>query len=462
MLPQLTKIATPLPTFSRGQTRQLGLQATASAISQASRGPRLVQVKDTVSVIENSRLAAQIGATTQITKDLGEFATGLQVAEQALSDIAEKLTEIRTVVEQAMSPERSFIELAHLNVQFEELLADIDQIVEETTFNGYSLLDGNGSQSDLDLTQSYAVSDVGTSIGTTDGIETYFIAAQPSGLSDGDTIQVEYSATTGLFTVTNTTTGDVATATGPSSSPDDGEYAYVNVVDFGLTIELNEDFDPTQDNSADGGDLPASQFTIQVSTISTLTTRVSDTLTLDANLGASSSTENDLSVGLLPATVADLAPGLVFDDISSRLAAGRALANVMAAETQLDEVRTQLAADMGRLGVAGQRLEADTGIHARDRAEVLSRQDSVDLVSAINARVLSDAAPLLSQRALQSSRQLLTTLASRVEPPARAPAEPTDEETASESTVESEPRPSEPATGQAAAPKPQSPVSIAA
>ena len=468
MVSHLTEIATSLPSYSRGQTRQLGLQTTASAISQASRGPRLVQVKDTVSLTQSGRLAARIANTTQITKNLGNFATGLQVAEQGLSTIGDKLAEIKALVEQAMSPERSFIERARLNVQFEELRAEIDSIVEETTFNGLSLLDGNGSQSDLDLTQSYAVADVGTSIAAAQGFETYFIATQPSGLSDGDTIQVEYSASAGLFTVTNTTTGEVATATGPSSYPDDGEYAYVNVADFGLTIELNEDFDPSQDNSADAGDLPANQFTLRVLSTSTLTTQVSDTLTLAANLGASDAAENDLSVTLLPAAVADLAPGLVFDEITSRLAAGRALANVMAAETRLDEVQAQLAADMARLDVAGQRLKADRDIHAADRTEVLSRQDSIELVRAINARVLGDVAPVLSQRAQQASRQFLVMLSSSVPPPARAPAEPSEEETASESTVESTPRPREPKTGDRdpgagkAAPKPQSPVNDAA
>jgi flagellin-like hook-associated protein FlgL len=444
MLSSLTKIATLLPVYPRAQTREFGLNTTFPAISQAARGPRFAQVKDTISLTEHGRLAARIDATARTASNLGDFATGFQVAEKALSDIAAKLAAIKVLVAQAASPERSFIERARLNAQFEALRNDIDQLADQAIFNGLGLLDGDGSQSDLNLTQAFGVADLGASIDSDDGIESYFIATQPNGLSDGDTLQVEYSATTGLFTVTNTTTGEVATAEGPSSSPDEGEYAYVNVADFGLTIELNSSFDHTTDNSVDAGDQAASELTVQVLTTETLTTQVSDTLTLSASLGTSDTTRNDLSVSLLPATVADLAPGLVFDDIATRRAAGAALANVMAAETQLDTVRAQLAADMERLGVAGQRLTADGGIHERDRAEVLSRRDSVALVSAINARVLGEAAPLLSAHALTASRDFLTMLASRIEPLAQKPAEradPAAEETEAPRSSEAEPRP---------------------
>ena len=41
-------------------------------------------------------------------------------------------------------------------------------------------------------------------------------------MSDGDRIRIEYDKKTGLFTVTNVTTGHMATAAAPGSAPAQG------------------------------------------------------------------------------------------------------------------------------------------------------------------------------------------------------------------------------------------------
>ena len=90
-----------LPAYSPEQSREPVPGPSSAAIARASRGPRPLQVQDSLSLATSGRLAARVGAISQTAKNIGRVSTLLQVAGQGLAAIGEKLERMTTLAEPA-------------------------------------------------------------------------------------------------------------------------------------------------------------------------------------------------------------------------------------------------------------------------------------------------------------------------------------------------------------------------
>ena len=373
------------------------------------------------------RHAADIGAQGRAVSNARAGTTVLQVADQGLQAIDAVLAKMQALAEAAASTAAlttlSRGERAILNAEFEDLRAEIARIAEDTEFNGIKLLKGGTTitESTETVTESYAAINVDSRIDADDGFQAFVIASNPDGLSDGDRIRIEYDKQTGLFTVTNTTTSQVATAAAPGSAPAQGELTEVDVPEFSLTIQVNADFKPNTNNKAPPGNPGPNEFEVSVSTSTTTTTVTSNVLRLTFQVGTGSASADKITLTLQAATVASLAPDLASDDISSAAGAALAQADVARAIDALADIRASVRAASVGFQDAARNLTSGNEILENLRGDLLApasaRESARDLARAIGRHLLAEGAPELAGGLADAMRDLL--LSARLKPLAR-------------------------------------------
>ncbi len=203
----------------------------ANPTQRSARSP--VPIQDTFALSLATRHAADIGAQGRAAGNAREGTSLLQVADQGLRAIDDALSEMKDLAKQASSTTTPLSrgERAILNAEFQKLRSEIDRIADQTEFNGIKVLKGVTivEESIETVAQSTSITNLGSKIGIDDGFQDFVIASSPSGVSDGDRIRIEYDKQTGLFTVTNTATSQVATAAAPATATPEGQTTYIDV-----------------------------------------------------------------------------------------------------------------------------------------------------------------------------------------------------------------------------------------
>ena len=95
------------------------------------------RTSDAFSVAVGTTVAADIGALIGANRNVGEGASLLQVADAGLDEISDALVRMKELATLASSTSLPLSrgERAILNVEFEELRAEIDRIVDRTEIN---------------------------------------------------------------------------------------------------------------------------------------------------------------------------------------------------------------------------------------------------------------------------------------------------------------------------------------
>ena len=83
---------------------------------------------------------AEIGAIVSATSNIRDGATMLQIADEGLEDIGDKLDEMKSLAVTAKATGLSDRDRALLNRNFAALRAEIDDIAQTTEFKGERLL----------------------------------------------------------------------------------------------------------------------------------------------------------------------------------------------------------------------------------------------------------------------------------------------------------------------------------
>ena len=154
-----------------------------------------LRANDGFSVAVGTNEAADIGALTGASRNAGEGASLLQVADTGLSKISDALTRMKELATLAKTTSFSRGERAIMNAEFAELSAEIDSIVVRTEFNDIKVLEGT----------SLAFK-VGTGNASQDSITVSISAATVADLDAdlaSDRIDDESSASDALTNVTN-------------------------------------------------------------------------------------------------------------------------------------------------------------------------------------------------------------------------------------------------------------------
>lgn len=106
---------------------------------------------DAAGLAISENLRAQIRGLKQASRNAQDGISLVQVAEGAMNEISSILIRLRELAVQAASDTIGPVERQFLNVEYDQLVSEVDRIAEGTEFNGTQLLAGVGSILDFQV-----------------------------------------------------------------------------------------------------------------------------------------------------------------------------------------------------------------------------------------------------------------------------------------------------------------------
>jgi len=140
--------------------RQTGL-ALQRSLEQLSSGYRINRAGDDAAGLAISEnLRAQIRGLGQAERNAQDGISLVQIAEGALSEVSNIMIRLRELAVQAASDTIGPNERKFLNVEYEQLISEVDRIANSTEFNSVKLLNGTGAVLDIQIgTRNDPISD---------------------------------------------------------------------------------------------------------------------------------------------------------------------------------------------------------------------------------------------------------------------------------------------------------------
>ena len=134
--------------------RNLGTTKLAQnkVLEQLSSGQRINRAGDDAAGLAISEnLKAQIRGLGQAERNAQDGVSLVQIAEGALAECGNIMIRLRELAVQAASDTIGPTERKFLNVEFEQLMSEVDRIANSTEFNRVPLLNGTGSVFDIQI-----------------------------------------------------------------------------------------------------------------------------------------------------------------------------------------------------------------------------------------------------------------------------------------------------------------------
>ncbi len=128
---------------------KLGLDKSLERLSSGYRINRAGDDAAGLAISENLR--AQIRGLKQASRNAQDGVSLVQVAEGSLNEISSILIRLRELSVQAASDTIGPVERQFLNVEYDQLVSEVDRIADGTEFNGTQLLSGTGSILDFQV-----------------------------------------------------------------------------------------------------------------------------------------------------------------------------------------------------------------------------------------------------------------------------------------------------------------------
>lgn len=128
---------------------KLGLDRSLERLSSGFRINRAGDDAAGLAISEN--LKAQIRGLKQASRNAQDGVSLVQVAEGSLNEISSILIRLRELAVQAASDTIGPVERQFLNVEYDQLLSEIDRVADGTEFNGTQLLSGTGAILDFQV-----------------------------------------------------------------------------------------------------------------------------------------------------------------------------------------------------------------------------------------------------------------------------------------------------------------------
>lgn len=128
---------------------KLGLDKSLERLSSGFRINRAGDDAAGLAISEN--LKAQIRGLKQASRNAQDGVSLVQVAEGGLNEISSIMIRLRELAVQAASDTIGPVERQFLNVEYDQLVSEVDRIADGTEFNGTQLLSGTGSVLDFQV-----------------------------------------------------------------------------------------------------------------------------------------------------------------------------------------------------------------------------------------------------------------------------------------------------------------------
>ena len=204
----MTVIGTNIGSLRAANASTSANEALKSSMERLSTGKRINSAKDDAAGMAiASSMTSQIKGMNQSVRNANDGISLAQTAEGSLNEVTNMLQRIRELAVQASSGTYSETDRGNLQIEVEQLTAEIGNIVEKSNFNGVSLF---GTTTPGAATDDPATTGVDETQPTfTAGSKTFKIQV---GANATDTVDVSVSALTLTGIDTLTIEGDSATA----------------------------------------------------------------------------------------------------------------------------------------------------------------------------------------------------------------------------------------------------------
>ncbi len=258
-------INTNIASLTAQRTLNMSQSSLTTSLQRLSSGLRINSAKDDAAGLAISeRFTAQIRGLIQAARNANDGISLAQTAEGSLKEVSNNLQRIRELAVQSANATNSASDRAALQTEVAQLIAEVDRVAQQTTFNGTKLLDGTFSNKSFQ---------VGANAGETINV---------AGISSARTTDLgaALSATlTGSAVTADLTSGDLL----------------VNGVDVG-TVSGDAKLIAAQINTLSGTNVTASAESLTVSGTSQTAAALTGTVTVNGVQTASFSTTADTAV----------------------------------------------------------------------------------------------------------------------------------------------------------------------
>ncbi|QDU86478.1 Flagellin [Planctomycetes bacterium Pla163] len=149
--------------MSMSAQRNLGAvtERLGGNFSRLSSGLRIATASDDPAGLGISeRMRGQIRSLSQASRNAQDGVSLVQTAEGALSEVHSSLHRMRELAIQAANGTYSTEDRAVLDVEFQQIIAEIDRVADSTEFNEIPLLDGSAASVSIQVGLDSAASDV--------------------------------------------------------------------------------------------------------------------------------------------------------------------------------------------------------------------------------------------------------------------------------------------------------------
>ena len=128
---------------AQGSLRKTGIEQ-GTAMERLSTGIRINNAKDDAAGLAiSTRMTANIRGISAAIRNANDGISLTQTAEGSLSAIGDNLQRIRELAVQSSNSSNNASDRQALNAEAQQLVAEIDRVANNTTFNGIKLIDGS-------------------------------------------------------------------------------------------------------------------------------------------------------------------------------------------------------------------------------------------------------------------------------------------------------------------------------
>lgn len=185
-------------------------QAVTRSIGRLSSGFRINRAADDAAGLAiANQLRADLGAMRQATRNAEQANSLLQVAEGGATGIQNILTRMKELASQASSDNVDDTGRARIDIEFQELIVEVDRIAASTEFSGTNLLDGSAGTLDFIVGASSTIANDTISITGANLDLTATTLGILGGASDDVLLKADAQAMLGIIDTAITAVSDV-------------------------------------------------------------------------------------------------------------------------------------------------------------------------------------------------------------------------------------------------------------
>ncbi len=146
------RINTNVPSIAAQRSVGKTNQAQESSLAKLSSGQRITKsADDAAGMAISEKLKAEIRSVRQADRNANDGISMVQVAEGGLNETQNILTRLRELAIQSASDTVSDVERSFTNMEYQNLVQEMERISKVTEFNGKKLLDGSGEKFDFQI-----------------------------------------------------------------------------------------------------------------------------------------------------------------------------------------------------------------------------------------------------------------------------------------------------------------------